>query len=141
MPLLYPIAPGAQRRTSLRQVADLGQDLVELLGREVGRVRAQRIDEALRMERKVAAGEGEPDPARAEQLYRAIENPLVLVLAKMEHVGVGVDVAELESLNRRLAEECERLVDELIERLRDEGVAKGREEAERIVAEAQRLLG
>jgi DNA polymerase-1 len=39
------------------------------------------------------------------ELYRTVENPLVLVLAKMEHVGVGVDVAELEALNKRLADE------------------------------------
>ncbi len=39
-------------------------------------------------------------------LYRAIENPLVLVLAKMEHVGVGVDVDELRALGKRLSDEC-----------------------------------
>ena len=39
------------------------------------------------------------------ELYRTVENPLVLVLAKMEHVGVGVDVAELEALSKRLADE------------------------------------
>ena len=48
-----------------------------------------------------------------EELYRSIENPLVLVLAKMEHVGIGVDVDELRALNRRLADECARLIDEL----------------------------
>ncbi|MDG1267065.1 MAG: DNA polymerase, partial [Ilumatobacter sp.] len=42
-----------------------------------------------------------------------IENPLVMVLAKMEHVGVAVDIEELENLNRRLAEEVESLVGEL----------------------------
>jgi DNA polymerase-1 len=50
-----------------------------------------------------------------EELYRTVENPLVLVLAKMEHVGVGVDVEELEALNRRLADECESLIGELRE--------------------------
>jgi DNA polymerase-1 len=39
------------------------------------------------------------------ELYRTVENPLVWVLAKMEHVGVGVDVAELRELSRRLSEE------------------------------------
>ncbi len=48
-------------------------------------------------------------------LYRDIENPLVLVLAKMEHVGVGVDVDELRALNQRLADECESLIGELRE--------------------------
>jgi DNA polymerase-1 len=37
------------------------------------------------------------------ELYRTIENPLVLVLAKMEHVGVGVDVDELRELGKRLS--------------------------------------
>ena len=38
-------------------------------------------------------------------LYGRVENPLVRVLARMEHVGVGVDVAVLEEINRRLSEE------------------------------------
>ena len=49
------------------------------------------------------------------ELYRTIENPLVLVLAKMEHVGVGVDVDELRTLNKRLADEVEALGAELRE--------------------------
>ena len=47
-------------------------------------------------------------------LYDTIENPLVRVLARMERVGVGVDVAELRALNDRLVSECKRL-DELIQ--------------------------
>jgi DNA polymerase I len=43
------------------------------------------------------------------ELYRTIENPLVLVLAKMEHVGVGVDVGELRALGARLAGEVTQL--------------------------------
>jgi DNA polymerase-1 len=39
------------------------------------------------------------------ELYRTIENPLVWVLAKMEHVGVGVDVGELQAISGRLADE------------------------------------
>jgi DNA polymerase-1 len=42
-------------------------------------------------------------------LYAAIENPLVEVLAKMEHVGIAVDVVELRRLNERLTSEVERL--------------------------------
>jgi DNA polymerase-1 len=42
-------------------------------------------------------------------LYRTIENPLVAVLARMEHVGVGVDTAELRALNDRLAAEVAEL--------------------------------
>jgi len=43
------------------------------------------------------------------ELYRTIENPLVLVLAKMEHVGIGVDVDELRALGQRLADEVQTL--------------------------------
>jgi len=49
------------------------------------------------------------------ELYRTIENPLVLVLAKMEHVGVGVDADELRALNDRLAGEVAALAAELRE--------------------------
>ncbi|MCB0997846.1 MAG: DNA polymerase I [Acidimicrobiales bacterium] len=47
------------------------------------------------------------------ELYRTIENPLVQVLAKMEHVGIAVDIAELQQLNARLTADCERLTAEL----------------------------
>lgn len=57
--------------------------------------------------------------AMAEQgmaeLYDSIENPLVRVLARMEDLGVGVDRAELQSLNERLTSEVKRLGDEIRE--------------------------
>ena len=40
-----------------------------------------------------------------EALYRDIENPLVRVLAKMEHVGVAVERSALEAIRDRLTEE------------------------------------
>ncbi|NQY55192.1 MAG: DNA polymerase I [Ilumatobacteraceae bacterium] len=55
------------------------------------------------------------DAQGMEQLYDTIENPLVLVLAKMEHVGVGVDADELRSLNDRLGSEASSLAAELRE--------------------------
>jgi DNA polymerase-1 len=48
------------------------------------------------------------------ELYRTIENPLVAVLAKMEHVGIAVDVTELKRLNERLTSEVEWLGAELV---------------------------
>ena len=42
-------------------------------------------------------------------LYHSIENPLVRVLAKMEHIGVGVDASTLQSINERLTSEVESL--------------------------------
>jgi DNA polymerase-1 len=50
-----------------------------------------------------------------EELYRTIENPLVLVLAKMEHVGIGVDVDELRALGTRLSDEVHALQAQLRE--------------------------
>ncbi len=47
------------------------------------------------------------------ELYRTIENPLVVVLAKMEHVGIAVDVAELRALGARLSAEVDGLGAEL----------------------------
>ena len=49
------------------------------------------------------------------ELYRTIENPLVRVLARMEHAGIGVDVAELRRLNERLTADVVRLGAELKE--------------------------
>ncbi len=46
-------------------------------------------------------------------LYATIENPLVRVLARMEHVGVAVDVADLRELHARLSAEVVRLNAEL----------------------------
>ena len=49
------------------------------------------------------------------ELYHTIENPLVLVLAKMEHVGIGVDVDELRALGKRLSDEVATLQAQLRE--------------------------
>ncbi len=44
-----------------------------------------------------------------QRLFRDVEMPLVSVLARMEHVGVGVDADELRRLNDHLTSECRRL--------------------------------
>ena len=49
------------------------------------------------------------------ELYHSIENPLVRVLARMEHVGVGVDADALRSIHARLTAEVESLAAELRE--------------------------
>ncbi len=46
-------------------------------------------------------------------LYHTIENPLVRVLARMEHVGVGVDAQALRDINARLTAEVDTLGAEL----------------------------
>ena len=48
-----------------------------------------------------------------ESLYADIENPLVRVLAKMEHVGIAVDREELESIRDRLTAETVELTQKL----------------------------
>jgi DNA polymerase-1 len=48
-----------------------------------------------------------------ESLYADIENPLVRVLAKMEHVGIAVDKKELESIRDRLTAETVELTQKL----------------------------
>ena len=53
-------------------------------------------------------------------LFTNVEMPLVPVLAKMEHHGVGVDRSELERLNENLKSEVERLRGEIHEASGDE---------------------
>ncbi|MGB8861980.1 MAG: DNA polymerase, partial [Ilumatobacteraceae bacterium] len=65
--------------------------------------------EALAVAHLSAALEASLDKQGMAELYATIENPLVSVLAKMEHVGIAVDVAELTQLNVRLTADVERL--------------------------------
>ena len=74
------------------------------------------IDEAKRGGREVLAGSRLADAVELAldkqgmaELYATIENPLVRVLAKMEHVGIAVDAIELRKLSNRLAAEVQRL--------------------------------
>jgi DNA polymerase-1 len=69
--------------------------------------------DALAVAHLAASLEAALDNQGMAQLYADIENPLVAVLAKMEHVGIAVDVAELTQLNQRLTTEVERLGTEL----------------------------
>ena len=47
------------------------------------------------------------------ELYEQIENPLVVVLARMEHVGIAVDRGFLEQLYQKLTADVARLGEEL----------------------------
>jgi len=76
-----------------------------------GRVPTAR--QALAVSHLAAALEASLDKQGMFELYTTIENPLVEVLAKMEHVGIAVDVVELRRLNDRLTLEVERLGAEL----------------------------
>ena len=65
--------------------------------------------EALAVAHLSAALESSLEKQGMADLYATIENPLVGVLARMEHAGIAVDVAELTALNDKLTAEVERL--------------------------------
>ncbi len=69
--------------------------------------------EALAVARLAPAIETALDHQGMRRLYDTVENPLVRVLARMEDVGVDVDVAELQGLRDELTRECDRLMKEV----------------------------
>lgn len=80
---------------------DLGGDTVD-----VGLITARH---ALAVSRLIEPMLASLDANGLRSLHDDIETPLVAVLAQMEHVGVGVDRAELEGLNQRLTAEVTEL--------------------------------
>jgi DNA polymerase-1 len=68
---------------------------------------------ALAISRLAPALERSLEAQGMAQLYAEIENPLVRVLARMEHVGVAVDTTELKALSDHLAGEVARLTQHL----------------------------
>ncbi|MFT3855391.1 MAG: DNA polymerase I [Ilumatobacteraceae bacterium] len=79
-----------------------------------GDSRVATARQALAVSHLSSALESALDQQGMLDLYRSIENPLVDVLAKMEHVGIAVDIDELRRLNERLTAEVERLGAELV---------------------------
>ena len=65
--------------------------------------------EALAISRLADALEAAIDKQGMADLYATIENPLVRILAKMEHVGIAVDKDELKLLVERLTADVQRL--------------------------------
>jgi DNA polymerase I len=65
--------------------------------------------DALAISRLADALQSSLEKQGMSDLYAAIENPLVRVLARMEDIGIAVDVALLRQLSDRLAAEVERL--------------------------------
>ena len=68
---------------------------------------------ALAVDALVAPLLGALDAQGLRGLHDDIEVPLVRVLARMEAVGIGVDVERLRSLNEQMAAECESLTEEI----------------------------
>ena len=106
----YAVAELTEKYTDLRWPADDAGATGQLDFGDTGTddaVRAAR--EALAVFHLVPALERALEAQGMAGLYRDIENPLVRVLAKMEHVGVAVDVVELRALNDRLTADVQRL--------------------------------
>ena len=108
----YPVGDLLARYTGCALAGDGGEEETQ------GRLAFPETGEAVRtrtaLESLAAARLAEPLRAAlrdggAETLHDTIEVPLVRVLARMEHCGVGVDVEGLETLRRELNDEAERL--------------------------------
>lgn len=69
--------------------------------------------EALAVDRLTGPLLSSLDAQHLRDLNDQIEVPLIRVLARMEHVGVGVDAVELRRLRDHLARECDRLRQEI----------------------------
>ena len=96
-------------------VAAEGQlDLMDAAGTTVDEARLA-AREALAVHHLAPVLEAALDEQGMRTLYDTVENPLVRVLARMEEVGIGVDVAELRRLHERLTAECARLTREVHE--------------------------
>ena len=103
-------APAGDAAATVAGQLDLsGDELDDPL--ESSRARAGR--EALAVSALVEPLLAELEHQGMAALYGDIENPLVGVLARMEHVGVAVDRGELQQLNARLTGEVARLGAEL----------------------------
>lgn len=110
----YALGDLLERYTSLRLPSDSAADTGQLdLGDGPGRHQIA-AREALAVARLAGALESALEKQGMAHLYATIENPLVGVLARMEHAGIAVDVDELRQLNQRLTTEVERLGAELV---------------------------
>ncbi|MCU1394561.1 MAG: polymerase [Ilumatobacteraceae bacterium] len=90
-----PDEPGAKGQLDF---GDTGVDDAKRAGRE-----------ALAISHLADALQDALDKQGMAELYASIENPLVQILAKMEHVGIAVDRVELQRLSDRLHAEVQRL--------------------------------
>ncbi|MCU1399765.1 MAG: polymerase [Acidimicrobiales bacterium] len=90
-----PDEPGAKGQLDF---GDAGVDDAKRAGRE-----------ALAISHLADALQAALDKQGMTDLYATIENPLVQILAKMEHVGIAVDRGELQRLSDRLSAEVQRL--------------------------------
>jgi DNA polymerase-1 len=94
----FRFPPDEPRSKGQLDFGDTGVDDAKHAGRE-----------ALAVSRLADALQASLDTQGMAELYATIENPLVQILAKMEHVGIAVDRVELQRLSDRLHAEVQRL--------------------------------
>ena len=75
----------------------------------------QAARQALAVDRLAGPLTAALEAQQLRNLNDGIEVPLIRVLARMEHVGVGVDAVELKALRDRLVSECDRLRQQIYE--------------------------
>jgi len=109
----YSVADLLLRYTDLQLSPDDPAVSGQLDFGEVGDRRDRAGAEALAVHHLAEALTSALDKQGMAELYATMENPLVRVLAKMEHVGIAVDGGELRALNERLTADVERLGTEL----------------------------
>ena len=106
----YAIADLLEKYTEFRFPPDEPEARGQLDFGDTGIDDAKRgAREALAISRLADAVQAAVSVQGMGELYATIENPLVHILAKMEHVGIAVDVAELRLLSARLSSETQRL--------------------------------
>jgi DNA polymerase-1 len=106
----YAVADLLEKYTAFRFPPDEPEAKGQLDFGESGIDDAKRAGrEALAISHLADALQDALDKQGMSELYASIENPLVRILAKMEHVGVAVDRVELQRLSDRLATEVQRL--------------------------------
>jgi DNA polymerase-1 len=110
----YALADLLQRYTPYQLPPDDPQSSGQLDFGGEGDARLATARQALAVGHLSSALEAALDKQGMLDLYTSIENPLVDVLAKMEHVGIAVDLAELRRLHERLSAEVDRLGAELV---------------------------
>ncbi len=106
----YAVADLVEKYTAFRFPPDEPEAKGQLDFGESGIDDATRAGrEALAISHLADALQDALDKQGMSELYATIENPLVRILAKMEHVGIAVDRIELQRLSDRLATEVQRL--------------------------------
>jgi len=99
---------GQEPRTSQESSGQL-----DFGGASSAQVREATADAALFVSRLAPILRKELESIHNTDLYNNVENPLVRVLARMEHIGIAVDITALEKIREHLNEQVNSLTTEL----------------------------